>query len=109
MKRLLDYDPLTGIKTYHEYDHLARKMYIHEEQDVSSILDKNKALSNDSGYKQAGIKNDHYHFATIPNVVIMQLKNEYNLDVFDKDDLKKIEKLLNFDPSFKHLKTVNRI
>lgn len=109
MKRLLDYDPLTGVRTYHEYDHSARKFYIHETQDVEKILDKNKELANNSSYKQAGIKQDHYHFATIPNVVIMKLKNEHNLDVFDRDDLVKIEKLLNFDPSFKYLKTVNRI
>lgn len=109
MKTLLDYDPLTGVRTYHEYDHSARKFYIHEEQDVSKILDKNKELANNSSYKQAGIKQDHYHFATIPNVVVMQLKNDLNLDVFNKDDLVKIEKLLNFDPSFKYLKTVNRI
>lgn len=109
MKRLLDYDPFTGIKTYHEYDHSVRKFYIHEEQDVESILNKNKELANNSSYKQAGIKQDHYHFATIPNIMVMKLKNEHNLDIFDKDDLVKIEKLLNFDPSFKYLKTVNRI
>jgi len=109
MKKLLDYDPLTGVSTYHEYDHSSKKTYITETQDVERFLDKNKRLANDSSYKQRGIKADHYHFATIPNVVIMQLKNDHNLDLFNKDDLKKIEKLLNFDPSFKYLKTVNRI
>jgi len=109
MKRLLDYDPFTGIRTFHEYDHSVRKFYIHEEQDVSKILDRNKELANNSSYKQSGIKQDHYHFATIPNVVVLQLKNDHNLDIFDRDDLVKIEKLLNFDPSFKYLKTVNRI
>ena len=81
--------------------------YIEQVQDVEPILEYTKALANDRSYKQKGIKHDWYHFATVPNVVIMELKQKYHLDIFNKDDLKKIESVLQRD--YKKLLTVDKI
>jgi hypothetical protein len=105
MNRLIDYDPVTGIQTFHEYSD--GKTHITEKQDVQGILDYTTRLANDSSYKSAGIKSDWYHFATVPNVVIMEIKEKYNLDVFKNEDMPKIEKVLQRD--YKRLLTVNRI
>ncbi len=107
-KRLLDYDPLTGVKTFHEYDHSSKKTYITQEQDVQKILERNKALANNSDYKRQGIKDDWYHFATVPNTVIVEWRTKYNLDISNKEDLPKIEKLLQ-SSDYSYLRTVNRI
>lgn len=107
-KRLLDYDPLTRTKTWHEYDHQSGKTHIQTEQDVSGYLKRNKALQS-SGYDQAQSKRTGWkRIASIPNTVIMQIKKEHNIDVFNQDDLPKLEKLLQSN-EFKYLRTVDRI
>ena len=108
MKRLIDYDPYTKTKTYHDYDHSSGKTVIETSQDVSQFLKRNKALQNEASYRQSGFKNDYMHFATVPNAVIMEWKEKYNLDVFNDEDMPKIEKLLQSN-EYKYLRTVDRI
>lgn len=105
--RILDYDPLTKTKTIHHYDSNTDKTHIETVQDVSSYLERCKRLANDTGYKRQGIKDDWYHFASVPNTVLVDLKAKYNLDWTNKDDLPKIEKVIQRD--YKALLTVNRI
>lgn len=105
-KRLMDYDPFTKTATYHDYDHSTGKTYIQQVQDCKDILERNKRKQNDSIH--AGRKDDWYHFASVPNQVIMEWKTKYNLDVFNEDDLPKIEKLLQ-SREYMYLRTVNRI
>lgn len=105
-KRLMDYDPLTKTATYHDYDHGTGKTYITEVQDCTAILERNKRMQNDSLHM--GKKGDWYHFASVPNQVIMEWKTKHNLDVFNEDDLPKIEKLLQ-SREYMYLRTVNRI
>ena len=94
MKKLINHDAVTGVSTYHEYDQSSGKTHITESQDVQKVLDYTKTLANDTSYKAKGIKSDWYHYATVPNTVIMEIKNKHGLDVFNKDDLPKIERLL---------------
>lgn len=106
-KRLLSYDAATKTSTYHHYDNETDTTHIETVQDVSGFLKKTKALANNSDYKRAGIKNDWYHFASVPNAVLMELKSKYNLDWNNKHDLPKIEQVLQRD--YKKLLTVDRI
>lgn len=108
MKRLLDHDPVTGTSTYHDYDHNDKTTQIVEVQDISSILEHNKKLQNEERYKRAGIKEDWYHFASVPNSVLLKFRQEHHLDWRNKDDLKKIERLLNTS-EYRYLRTVDRI
>lgn len=108
-KRLVDYDPWTKTATYHDYDHGTGKTYIQQIQDCESIIERNKRLQNNDVQRgKYAVKDDWYHFASIPNQVIMEFKTKYNLDVFNEDDLPKIEKLLQ-SREYMYLRTVNRI
>lgn len=77
---------------------------IHYQQDVEPVLDYAKALRNDS-VTDGGIKKDMWLYATLPPVVIMKLRFEYGIDVFNRDHYPKLFKLLNTE--FKHLKTTD--
>lgn len=105
-KRLLEYDPLTKTSTYFESQGNG-KFVIAQQQDVKAILEHNKRLANDTSYKRQGIKSDWYHFATVPNTVLHEILTKYNLDWNNKDDLPKIEKILQRD--YKALLTVDKI
>ena len=108
MKRLLSYDPVTGIKTYHDYDHSSKKTYIETVQDVEPILKRNKELQNNTSYRQAGYKQDMMHFATVPCSVLLQWREKYGIDYTNQDHLPRIEKLL-MSNEYKYLRTVDRI
>lgn len=102
MRRELDFNPLTGERAIWESD--GEKVRIIHEQDVSHILDANKKLAANEGLTKRGIKNDMWHYATIPNVVALKWKEEHGVDIFDQADRKKMFALLN-SPEYKYLKT----
>ena len=107
-KELLEYDPHTKTRVWHDYDHSTRKTRIITEQDCEPILNLTKKLSNTPEYKSEGIKNNMMHFARVPNNVIVEWKQKYGIDnIFDSRFNKKIEKLLSSD--YKHLRTVDCI
>ena len=108
MKRLISHDTGTGIKTYHDYDHSSEKTYLTTEQDVESILKRNKELQNNTAYRQAGYKQDMMHYATVPLTVLYEWKTKYNVDYTKTEDLPKIEKLLQSN-EYKFLRVVDRI
>ncbi len=108
MKRLVDTDSLTGIETWHEYDEASKKTYITQVQDVEPILERNRALANNDAYKRLGIKSDWYHFATVPLTVVVEFKSKYGLDIFNEDDMPKIERLLQ-SSDYAYLRTVHKI
>lgn len=104
MKRIVDYDPFTGVTTFTEYHADTDMTIVGRIQDVEGLLERNKSLQNDEDYSRLGIKNSWWHEAGIPNIVIEKWKNEYNVDVWNKDDRKKVLQLLN-SPEWKYLKT----
>ena len=87
MSILFDYDPVTGVQTYFDYDPLADTVSLTYQQDVSSILDdiKNKRL----GAKSKGQVENFAHYATIPAIVEMQLAKK-GLKLTDKGATKAI-------------------
>jgi len=107
-KRLLSVDPVNGIKTFHDYDPSSKKTFITHSQDISKILKQNQNLRNCAEYKAGGIKNDYYHFATLPMVMVMEFKTKHNLDVFNDDDLPAIEKLLS-GSEYSKFRTVDKV
>ena len=107
-KRVLEYDPLTGITTYFDYAAETDTTIISREQDVSHILDANKALQNDDQVTKDGIRDSWWHYAQIPLVVIEKWLNEHGVDAFNKDHQKAVYRLLN-DPQYKYLKTTAKM
>jgi hypothetical protein len=102
MKEVLDFNPLTGETTRFESD--GEKFRIVQYQDISPILDGNKRLAADESHSRKGIKNDMWHYATIPNTVALKWKQEKGVDIFNPEHRKKMFKLLN-DPEYSYLKT----
>ena len=103
MKQLLDSDYLTGVSTWHNYDHHTGITTIETTQDCSSFVEENKKRHN-SSYQKDGIKQEWMHAATIPIIIQMKWKQELGVDIYNPDHSKKIAALLN-DPEYRYLKT----
>ena len=112
MKRLIDRDPVTGKETwFHSDGSDGKHFFIEEIEDVSAIIEANKAIQNryDGGAMgmnqvfRDGVKKGWAHVARIPNSVINKWKIEKGVDVFNKDHLKAVNRLLN-DPEWKYLR-----
>ena len=103
MKSLLDHDFLTGVSTYHHYDHATKVTTIETVQDVQPYIEMNKKLHN-TDYQRKGIKDEWMHAATIPIGIQMKWLKEHNVDIYKKEDGPKMMRLLD-DPEYKYLKT----
>lgn len=88
-KRLISADNETGIKTYLDYDGTDDDAVIVKEQDVTDIVESNRAAF-DSAPKRWG---DMTHVGRIPMTVYMELKAKGILD-----DQQELVKWLN-DPA----------
>ena len=53
---------------------------------------------------QRGIKNNWWHAASVPNSVILKWKKELGVDIYNKDHLPAVKKLLN-DRDWAYLRT----
>ena len=104
MRRLLDYDPLSGVHVYHDYDPVTDETRIEEWQDVAPFLETNTELRNDEDYKKRGIKNEWWHVARIPVGVQNKWLHEHGVDIFNKDHMPAVKRLLN-SPEWRYLRT----
>ena len=102
-KKLLDIDPWSGIKTYHDYDHSTGLTKIERVQNVEPILDMNKRLQN-TDHEKKGIKNCWWHAAMIPIIIQEKWLNEHGVDIYKKEHWPRVRKLLN-DPDYRYLRT----
>ena len=107
-KRVLDYNPHTGMTTYFDYDHATGSTLVGYEQDISPILERNKILQNEDRYTKEGMKNDWWHYASYPAIVIEKWMKEYGVNVFDKNHQKKVFELTN-RPEYRYLKTTTKM
>jgi hypothetical protein len=103
MRRIqLDHDPLSGTTEFLEFQD--DKMRIVRSQDVSVFLDSAKSLANSEDYTRKGIKQDQWHYARIPNVILEEMKAKHHADWNDKNDKghKRFFSILNAHyPAFK--------
>ncbi len=71
MKRLLDYDPLSGIETWWErVDGKTNIQYV-PTRDVQEEVDACVRMANDPEYSRKGIKEDWWHYAHIPAALML--------------------------------------
>ena len=98
-KRLLDYDPLTGVSTYHDYDHLTKQTTISEEQDVEAALRANRELA-----KEDKPKGEWWHVATIPVGVQYKWMKDHGVNIHDKNHKDGVTRLLN-SSEYEYLRT----
>lgn len=103
MAKFVDYNPTNGVEMYEDmYD---GKMQFHYRQDVEPLLEYTKTLRN-AGATDSGIKRDMWHYAQIPPVIIMEMKNKWGVDLFNRDHEKRVFELINRE--YPHLKTTNK-
>lgn len=101
--RLLDQSGDT--KTYFGMDELTGNIQITTEQNLTGFLERMKKMRVDSSERwNHGVKEDWLHYASIPAVVIMELKNK-GIDVFNPEDEKKL--LAELNSNYPYLKTVD--
>jgi len=94
MPILFDTDPLTGTVQYFDYDPVNDEFSITTVSDDTPLLDHLQALRNDEDYSKKGIKEEWWHYASIPAVVEVQLRNK-GINIYDKNATKAILKEIN--------------
>ena len=109
-RRLLDYDPITGMTTWFDYEQSTDTMAIRNEQAasiVNDVLDQNAEMRRDDDYSKQGIKDDWWHYARIPNGVLLEMKEKHGADLLAKKiDWKHCLKVLNRE--YPHLKVTDK-
>jgi hypothetical protein len=109
-KKLLGHDPETGVTEYFHYDETSDTSYVETVQDVSGILDANKNLQNNDDYTRHGMKEEMWHYASIPIIVQMQWLKEYGMENWPMlpQNKKLLFRLLN-SPDYQYLRCTPKI
>jgi len=104
---LVDYDPITKEWVAFEWNEADETFTLGHHQDVTPILEANKLMQLDTERTAAGIKEEFWHYAKIPNIIAMKWLKEKGVDIFDKGHEKAVFALLN-DPEYLYLKTTHK-
>jgi len=105
-KRVLDHNPLSGETVWFEYEQHSDRMTITHSQDVTPHLGMAHFMATDDKYTQHGMKNDMWHYAHVPNSAILDMKQRFGVDFFDRNDSKRVFQLLNTE--YKRFKTTHK-
>ena len=109
MKLLLDYNPLTGERVWFGTTN-ENKVTITHEQDVDHYLKLAHAQYVDDEFTKQGMKNDWWKYASIPNIIIIEMKQKHGVDLHNKNHWPKILQLLNTEYSrFKTTSKIHRV
>ncbi len=105
MPILFDLDPETGVRTLYDYDPIMDRAILTYEQDVTGFLDHMHAHRSTPEASAKGIKEDWWHYASIPEVVEMELMKK-GLFLHNKDHMKDILKEIN--TNYPHLRATDK-
>jgi hypothetical protein len=105
MPILFDYDSETGVKTMFDYDPIKDEVHLSYEQDVTAFLDRMQDIRNNPEISAKGIKEEWWHYCSIPPVVEMELMRK-GLYLHRPDDMKEILKIINAD--YPYLKATDK-
>ena len=96
-KLLLDFDPLTGTKTYFQTQpHENTFRIVHEIDDSAAALSYAHERRADGDYTRKGIKGDMWHYAKLSNEAIQRMASEDGVNILAPNyDKKKFFHLLN--------------
>lgn len=96
MKRPFGFDPSSGIREEFLKNEGEKGFAVKQSQDAEQIVRFNKAMQQCPELRQQAMKEDSLvHFARVPLTVLLEWKIRYGIDWNRKEDLPKIEKLLN--------------
>lgn len=100
--RLLDVDPLSGMKTWHGFDEETETTLIRYDGDAEGVLDVCKEESNHLDKRAEMNAGPMVHVARVPPSVQMEWLIKYGVDMANKDHRGAVHRLL--DGEYKHLK-----
>src|ERR1017187_4832673 len=103
MAEFFEYDPLTGIRTDTDWDEATQSMTLTRTTDVEPVLDHAKRRSHEVGKDRAGIKNGWMCYATLPPIVILQMRAK-GINIYDNNDQAAMFREIN--SHYPHLKMV---
>jgi hypothetical protein len=106
MPILFDHNSVTGVSQYFDYDPAKDTYYLTSTQDLSGMLDKIKQSRDNPDVWGKGVKEEWAHFASIPPVVEMQLKQK-GIDIYNPDHTKAMIKEINENYPYLKLTTKN--
>lgn len=98
MKRLLDFDPLSGMKTWHDYDDATDTTIISYEGDSQGVLDQCKEDANHADRRLG----DMAHVARVPPEIQMKWYHELGVAMWNPAHKGAVNRLL--DGEYKYLK-----
>lgn len=99
-KRLLDRDPVTGVETWFDYDHVKDNAVITETQPVGHVLKHCADLRQVSEERTRDqIKKDMVHYAILPPTIQLEMKVKHGIDPWSRADEHKRFALINTDYS----------
>ena len=95
-KRILSHDKETGLIETMHYDSTTDTMTIEHSQDVTKALEHTKNLAKDGDYTSNGMKGDNWlHYCHVPDIVILEIKKKYGLDLYNPDHMKAVFRVIN--------------
>ena len=94
MPILFDHNSVTGVSQYFDYDPAKDTYYLTSTQDISGMLDNIKKSRDNPEIWNKGVKQEWAHFASIPPVVEMQLKQK-GIDMYNPSQTKELIKEIN--------------
>ncbi len=101
MPLVFDHNPDTGITQYFDYDPIKDEVHLTSVQDCTALIDLMTKLRNNEDYSKQGMKEEWWHYATIPAIVEIELRKK-GLNIYDKNATKAIIKEINQNyPAFK--------
>lgn len=104
MSDFFDFDPITGVRTDFDYDEITGEVTLNRSQDVSALLDYNKALAN-AGATDSGIKESWWLYAKIPPIFMIKMRAK-GINV---EDGRHIDRLLaEINTNYPYLKTTQK-
>lgn len=94
MKRLISYNPLTGVSCFFEQDELTKETVIsHEYEDVAPLLERNVAERNN--FDRSKQNESWWKVASIPPSLQTKWFIEEGIDIANRDHWPKVRQKLN--------------
>jgi hypothetical protein len=77
-RHVLDYNPLSGETVLFDYKD-GESITLTHVQDVTPFVEQATIRRNDTDYSRDGIKHDMWHYARLPNIVIMEMETKHGI------------------------------
>jgi hypothetical protein len=102
MRALLDHDPLSGRSVVFDYNDATDQMTITHVQDVEPFLKRAAEMRASKEYTEHGMEREMLHYAILPEVIQVEMRDKYGVDVNNRDHWPAVFRLINtVYPKFK--------